>query len=194
MVREIHSHRDNVAPASDAAAPAGHVQRQASNMLMDPTINHGRLRELPSNPTAAAATKPMEIAGPEAGVSKPAGGVQHTRNKEEDKIINKAAHDLVDDYKRPNSLGPTDRTYHRLEGLIQNEYKEHGEEGLNYIEKSINYAFVKAQREGGLTGAPKTFEFGPKSGDLLEARVAYPDRPTLHHDDFAFHLTPPGQK
>jgi hypothetical protein len=166
----------------------GAVHQQAAHLLRSPDIDHAGLRGLPSNKAAEAATPPMQIAGMDAGVAKPP--VSHTRNKDEARIIDKVGHDLAADMKNPNSLGPSEPTYHRLEGLIQHEYKEHGDEGLKYIEKSINKSFEKAQKEQGLKGPPKTFEFGENHNGMQDARIAYPDRPKLHHDDFDFRLAP----
>jgi hypothetical protein len=166
----------------------GAVHQQAAHLLRSPDIDHAGLRGLPSNKAAEAATPPMQIAGMDAGVAKPP--VSHTRNKDEARIIKEVGHDLAADMKKPDSLGPSQPTYHRIEGLLQNEYKEHGADGLKYTEKALNDSFVKAQKQQNLTGAPKTFELGQRSGDLQDARIAYPDRPNTHHADFAFHLTP----
>jgi hypothetical protein len=166
----------------------GAVHQQAAHLLSSPHIDHAGLRGLPSNKAAEAATPPMHIAGLDAPAVKPP--ASHTRNQAEEERITAAGRSLAQDMKNPNSVGPSEPTYHRIEGLIQDEYKEHGDEGLKYIEKSINKSFEKAQKEQGLKGAPKTFEFGENHKGIQDARVAYPDRPKLHHDDFDFRLAP----
>ncbi len=184
-MREVGTHLERNRGAD--THPMGTVHQQAAHLLRSPHTDHAGLRALPSNPAAEAATHPMQIAGLDASVAKPP--VSHTRNKDEARIIDKVGHNLADDMKNPKSLGPSEPTYHRLEGLIQNEYKEHGAEGLKFIEKAVNDSFVKAQKEQGVK-APQTFEFGEKIGDLQEARIAAPINPKLHHADFDFNLTP----
>jgi hypothetical protein len=183
--------RETSAPAAVEKAPAG-AQREAAHLLRHPSTHQASLRELPSNHAAIAAAPPMEIAGVERGPDKSAKpGL--TRTKDEDRIIKEVGKDLAHDFKNPNAISPSEKTYHRIEGLVQNEYKEHGNEGLKYIESAINYSYIKAQRESGVTGAPNSFGFSGRVGkdnDLLEARVSKPVNPQLHHSDFDFHLTP----
>jgi hypothetical protein len=95
---------------------------------------------------------------------------------------------------QPRAMGPSDVTRNRLEGLIQNEYKEHGAEGVEYLGKAVNDSFVKAQKEGGAKGDPLKFSLSKPEEGVTDARITYPDRPQLHHSDFSFYVQPKGER
>jgi len=124
----------------------------------------------------------MEIGG--IGGKGEHGGDQ-AKLKDHEKIVKTAGQNLVDDLKNPANGDLSDRTYRRIEGLVQSEFKDHGVEGVQQLGKEINGAFIKAQEQSHVKGPPATFEFGKPEGNLIPAQVVN-GRSRAEHLDFGF--------
>ena len=104
-------------------------------------------------------------------------------------------HDLVDDLKTPGKNGAmgqvSDRTYNRIDGLMTNENKAHGAEGVDKLGHAINDSFAKAQKEEGLKGPAKTFELGERVGNYQDVKI-YNGQNRGEHIDFGVTMQDPG--